>query len=62
MSRKPILMQDYLTSATGSIATDNKSWIEHILMGSPNKIKIQTKLWIGLIEGREYPKLNQNRC
>ena len=35
--------QDYLTSATGSIASGNQSWIEKYLNGTPNKIKIQTR-------------------
>ena len=49
--------QDYLTSATGSIATDNKSWIEAYLNGTPNKIKIQTRTLDQIVEKEKYPTL-----
>ena len=33
--------QDYLTSATGSIATDNKSWIEAYLNGTQTRLRFK---------------------
>ena len=49
--------QDYLTSATGSIASGNQSWIEKYLNGTPNKIKIQTRTLDQIVEEEKYPIL-----
>ena len=49
--------QDYLTSATGSIATDDKSWIEEYLNGTPNKIKIQSRTLDQIVEEDKNPIL-----
>ncbi|MEC7802348.1 MAG: FkbM family methyltransferase [Verrucomicrobiota bacterium] len=49
--------QDYLTSATGSIATGNQSWIEKYLNGTPNKIKIQTRTLDQIVEEEKCPIL-----